>query len=208
MIGAGVYVMSLWRQDYLVAAKGPADPRALPGATPAPRKAMIIAALGALVILAGETWGEIRLGLSEEQSKMTVLFCVYSLIAAFIEELIFRGFIVVNGKGATVRWVGVVVASVLFAALHPFLWKWDMGETPGMQALQVWRWSEWFSWQFTPKGWFSAGVVFVSSLWFYFVRFAAFNPRGSLLPSVVAHATKNLGVIVVKAVQGYIVGVF
>lgn len=191
MIAAGLYAFSLWRQDYLARRAGTPNPRALPGATPAPLKAGVIAALGALIILGLETAGEIRLGLSGEQSTLTALFAFYTLIAAFIEELIFRGFIVIEGRGKAARWAGILGASVLFAALHPFLWKWDDGV---------------FTWTLAAKGWFSTATVFVSSLWFYTVRFASFNPHRSLIPCVAAHATKNLGVIAIKGAQGFLVG--
>lgn len=206
MIAAGLYVFSLWRQDYLAARSGKANSSALPGATPASVKACVIAALGALVILGLETWGEIRLGVSDQQSEITVLFGLYTLIAAFIEELIFRGFIVIENRGKAVLWTGIVAASIFFAALHPFLWTWEMGEAATWEALAIWRWHEWLTWHLTPKGWFSTITVFVSSLWFYTVRFAAFTPNRSLLPSITAHATKNLGVFVVKGVQGFVAG--
>lgn len=206
MSAMGLYVFHLWRQDYLAAKAGSASGQALPGATPASRGVCLIAAFGALVIVAAETWGELYLGLSEEQSEVTVLFGAYTLIAAFVEELIFRGFIVVDKRGPAALWAGIFGASLLFAALHPFMWSWDMGEAPAWQSLMVWRWSEWFSWEFTAKGVFSTIAVFVSSLWFYFVRFAAFNKNRSLLPSIAAHATKNLGVFAVKGVQGFVVG--
>jgi len=122
---------------------------------------------------------------------MTVMFGFYSLIAAFIEELIFRGFVVIEGKGNALRWAGIVGASLVFAAIHPFLWQWEDGV---------------FTWTFTAKGWFSTAAVFGASLWFYTVRFASFNPNRSLLPCVVAHATKNLGVFAIKGIQGFIVG--
>ena len=189
MIAAGMYVFSMWRQDYQAQRSGQPNPRALPGATPTTVNACLIAAAGALLILASETWGELRLGLSDQQSKMTVLFGFYTLIAAFIEELIFRGFIVIEGKGKALRWAGVLGASVLFAALHPFLWKWDDGV---------------FTWTFTAKGWFSTAAVFISSLWFYIMRFGTFNPSQSLIPCIVAHATKNLGVFAIKGLQGFV----
>ena len=189
MIAAGVYVFSLWRQDYVANLAGHPNRGALPGATPASLKACVIAAVGAMVILTGETWGELELGLSEQQSKMTVLFGIYTLAAAFIEELIFRGFIVIETKNRRLRWVGVLSASVIFAALHPFLWKWD-------DAGLIWT--------IGAKGWFSTAAVFISSLWFYFVRLTAFNPGQSLIPCIVAHATKNLGVFAVKGVQGFV----
>jgi uncharacterized protein len=191
MIAVGSYMLALWRQDYRAYRSGQPNPRALPGATPAPIKACVIAAAGAVLILGIETWGEVRLGLSDQQSKITVLFGLYTLIAAFIEELIFRGFIVIEGRGPIVRWSGVVGASLLFAALHPFLWKWE-GST--------------LVWTFTPKAWFSTATVFISSLWFYVVRFMNTNSERSLIPSIVAHSTKNLGVFAIKGFQGFVTG--
>jgi len=99
--------------------------------------------------------------------------------------------VVVKGRGTAARWAGIAAASVLFAALHPLLWKWEDGT---------------LAWTFTPKGWFSTSVVFISSLWFYTVRFASFNPRRSLIPCVSAHAAKNIGVFAIKAAQGFVVG--
>jgi uncharacterized protein len=133
-----------------------------------------------------------------------VLFGFYTLIAAFIEELIFRGFLVIEARGPALKWSGVVVASLLFALLHPFLWEWDMKDAHEWQIIFVWRWPEWFGWQVTPKGIFSTGAVLLSSLWFYTLRFASFNPTRSLLPCIIAHGTKNASVFAVKALQGYI----
>jgi uncharacterized protein len=191
MILFGLYVLNLWKQDLQAERAGTPNRGALPGATPATVKACLIAAIGAVIILALETWGEIRLGLSEQQSTITVLFGLYSLIAAFIEELIFRGFLVVTNRGKWIQWAGVLAASLVFAAVHPFLWQWE---------------DEGFTWTLTAKGWFSTSAVFVSSLWFYTVRFASFNARQSLIPCVTAHATKNLGVFAIKGIQGFVGG--
>jgi membrane protease YdiL (CAAX protease family) len=215
LIVAGLYAMNLWRQDYRAQLAGQAHPRAMPGATPAPLRASLIAAAGALLLLTAETWGEIRLGLSEQQSKITGLFAAYTLIAAFLEELMFRGFIVVEGRGKALRWAGVVGASVVFAALHPFLWQWEADAFSWTLTAKGWFAAPLkvidgliaaFSWTLTAKGWFSTAVVFASSLWFYTVRFAGFNPQGSLIPCIVAHATKNLGVIIIKGASGFVVG--
>ncbi|MFA6961311.1 MAG: CPBP family intramembrane glutamic endopeptidase [Opitutaceae bacterium] len=191
MIAVSFYVLYLWLHDYVADRAGRPNPHALPGATSAPLKASVIAVAGTLVILAAETWGEIRLGLSDQQSKITVLFGVHSLLAAFVEELIFRGFVVVDGKGKVLRWAGILGASVLFSVIHPFLWNLD-------------NWV--FTWTLTAKGWFSMAAVFLGSLWFYTVRFAAFNPNHSLIPCIAAHASKNLGVFAIKATQGFVVG--
>jgi len=144
LIASGGYFAKAWWEDYRATREGKPPPHPLPGAHPAPARALIIAVAGSLVILAGETGGEWALGLTAEQSTMTVLFGIYTLVAAVIEEIIFRGYIVVEGRGATARWLGIFGASLVFAALHPFLWQWHDGD---------------FSWQFTAKGWFSTGDV-------------------------------------------------
>lgn len=193
VLGVSAFVVKLWFDDYRARKAGKPNPSALPGATAAPSRALWIAAVGGLVIVAAETWGEIALGISSEQSNITALFALYTLFAAIVEEVIFRGYIVVENRGATARWVGVVVASLLFAALHPFLWDWKDGQ---------------LLWNFTTKGWFSTAAVFIASLWFYTVRFARFNPEHSLLPCFAAHLAKNAGVIAIKAVQGHIHGLY
>jgi membrane protease YdiL (CAAX protease family) len=190
MIGAGAYVAHLWRSDCRAAQTGRPNPGALPGAAPASRRMLVLAVGGALALLALETWGEIRLGIASEQSSLTLLFGLYTLSAAIIEEVIFRGYLVIRGRGTAMRWAGILAASAVFALLHPFLWKWEDGfqATPGL------------------KGWFSTGMIFLGSLWFYAVRFAGWNPARSLLPCFAAHLAKNLGVIAIKAQQGFIDG--
>jgi len=197
MLGIGLYVAKLWLDDLRAHRSGQPNPSALPGATPAPARAIFIGAMGGLIIVSAETWGELALGIAGEQSKMTALFAAYTLIAAIIEEIIFRGFIVVTKRGRPTLWLSILGASLLFTALHPFLWKWE-GEMP-------WQGGH-LHWTFGVKGWFSTSAVFVSSLWFYFVRFARFNSQQSLLPCFAAHGTKNLAVIAIKAAQGFLSG--
>jgi len=201
MTGAGAYCAWLWRSDLRSgqeAAK--ADPTApplpargaLPGATPTSAKAVAIAIAGALAIVGLETWGEAVLGLTGEQSKMTVLFAIYSICGApVIEEIIFRGFIVVPGRNRALILTGAVGASVLFAALHPFLWRWDDAG---------------FAWTLGTKGWFSTAAVFATSLWLYAARLGPWNPGGSLLPCFAAHAAKNLAVVAIKGWLGFLAG--
>lgn len=191
LIGAGALVARWWWQDFQAAKKGATDARAFPGATPAPAGMVFIAVAGALVLLALETAGEAMLGLTAAQSRMTALFAAYTLVAAFLEELIFRGYLVVANRGRAALVASIVGASLVFAALHPFLWKWGEGT---------------LSFQNDSKAWFSTGSIFVGSLWFYAVRFLPANPKQSLLPCIAAHFTKNLGVIVIKGVQGYLGG--
>jgi len=210
LIAAALYLAKGWWEEESVANKPLHDTRdddcttptpaagtsrQSPSAVPAPRRstqrALPLAILGSLLLLGCETAGEYALGIVEEQRTITALFALYTLAGAFIEELIFRGYLVITGRGAAVRWVGIFAASLLFALLHPFLWEWE---------------DEGFRLTLTLKAAFSTGIVFTASLWFYFLRFARCNPRHSLLPCIIAHMTKNLGVIAIKAAQGFLVG--
>lgn len=193
MTAASLYLGKLWWGDLRAERAGRPNPRAFPGATPARPAAIVIAVAGAWVLLAVETWGEAALGLSGEQSRMTWLFGAYSLTAAIIEEVIFRGYLVIDRRGPAALWAGAVAASVLFAALHPFLWKWDDAG---------------FALTLGAKGAFSTAVVFATSLWLYAARFGAWNPTRSLLPCIAGHAAKNAGVIAIKAAQGFLGGVW
>ena len=194
MILLGGYFARMWWVDFGAVRGGRLDPaHALPGATQTSVRACLIAAGGTCVLLAAETLGEVALGISDEQSKMTGLFAAYTLVAAVVEELIFRGYlgnwIAKRAKAALLGWA--LVASLVFALLHPFLWKWEAGR---------------LTLTLTAKGWFSFGAVFAVSLWFYACRFASWNPTCSLLPCFAAHLAKNLGVIAIKGAQGFLAG--
>lgn len=198
MTAAGLYVGKLWRDD-LVAARARGEgtappPQTFPGATAASPRAIVIAVAGTMVLLVAETWLENSLGLATQQSRMTWLFALYSIAAApIIEELIFRGWIVVESRGRAAMWSGAIGASLVFAALHPFLWQWEDGK---------------FALTLNAKGWFSTAAIFSGSMWFYAARLAAWNPSRSLLPCFAAHAAKNLGVVAIKAATGFVVGLW
>lgn len=191
MILSGGAVAKWWCDDYQAARRGNPAPQAFPGATPAGGRALLIAAGGTLVLLSAETVGEYTLGLTAKQSQMTVLFGLYTLVAAFGEELVFRGYLVVENRGRAALVAGVVGASLGFALLHPFLWNWEGGR---------------LSFHGDTKGWFSTAAAFAGSLWFYAVRFMPMNPTRSLLPCFVAHLTKNLGVFAIKYAEGFVSG--
>jgi membrane protease YdiL (CAAX protease family) len=186
---AGLYAGKIWWDDLNAAKRGTPKPGALPGATPATPLAVGIAIVGALILLTVETAGENALGLSAQQTKITWFFGIYTLTAAIIEEVIFRGYLVIEGRGNTWRWVGIFAASTLFAALHPFLWRWDDAG---------------FALTLGAKGAFSTVIVFATSLWLYIARFAPWNRTRSLLPCIAGHAAKNAGVIIIKYAQGFI----
>lgn len=189
---AAAYFFKLWLGDLKQDRAGHPNLNAFPGATPASGTAVLIAVAGALVILAGETAGEYGLDLVAEQSDITVLFALFTLTAAFVEELIFRGFLVVQNRGRAALIGSILFFSILFALAHPFLWEWH--EENGLML------------DFSEKAWFSTAVVFLNSLWFYTVRFLPVNPRRSLIPCIAAHFASNLGVILIKLYQGHLVG--
>lgn len=130
------------------------------------------------------------LGVSSEQSDMSILFGIYTLLAAFLEELIFRGYLVITEKGKAVLWLGIFAFSFLFAMVHPYIWNFD---NPYLLEL-------------TPKALLSTGIVFINSLWFYSMRFNPLNKKRSLLPCIAAHFASNLGVFLVKLIQGHVSG--
>lgn len=189
MIVTGAIVARWWWQDLQAARRGLTPARGFPGASPASAPILLIAVAGALVLVALETAGESILGLTALQSRMTGLFGLYTLVAAFLEELVFRGYLVMENRGRVALWTGIAGASLLFALLHPFLWEWRD------RALLL---------HFDAKGWFSTGAVLAASLWFYAVRFGPMNPTRSLLPCIAAHLAKNLAVIGIKAAQGFV----
>ncbi|MCE9547054.1 MAG: CPBP family intramembrane metalloprotease [Planctomycetia bacterium] len=172
-----------------------------PGATPVGAIAIVIAVAGAAVLLAVETIGEHRLGVSEKQTNMAFMFGLYTLAAAFIEELIFRGYLYYD-RGP--RWqlvASIIGVSLVFAALHPYMWNWTMPKEAS--SWELWRGRLAIDWG--PKAIFSTAIVFARSLWFYTLRFWPANPLKSLLPPIAAHLATNLGVWAIKAAQGHVV---
>lgn len=191
------YFLRMWASDYRDYQRGKPHPKALPGATPASGKAIWIAAAGALVILLVETFGEYALGISSDQSDIKVIALLAFIAAAFTEELIMRGFLVVGNSGKTALIISILAFSGLFAMAHPFLWSYESVVEGGDKI---------FRWTFDIKGTWSTLMVFALSVWLYTVRFLSNNPKRSLLPSIAGHLTKNIGVFVIKLIQGHVVG--
>ncbi|MGE9295713.1 MAG: CPBP family glutamic-type intramembrane protease [Puniceicoccales bacterium] len=204
MFGVACYIFKMWLDDFRAQRSGNPNPKAFPGATACAAPAIILAVVGALVILGLETGGEIALGIAGEQSDITALFLLSIVAAAFIEELIFRGFLVIEGKGTAALIGGVVGFSLLFTVAHPFFWDLDMPE--GVAGWQVWQGT--LTWDFSTKPWFSSAIVFINSLWFYVVRLWSLNPSRSLIPCMAAHLASNIGVFVIKLAQGHVVALW
>lgn len=183
------YVLYLFIHDYRARLAGAEATGRLPGSTPGTPLAIWIGLTGAALITLLESWGELALGVADEQSTISAFFLLGMIAAGIVEEVIFRGYLVVTGRGKVALVVSIAAFSLLFALLHPHLWSWDDGA---------------FSLNLTTKAWFTTGVLFVNSLFFYFMRFAPFNPNRSLVPCFVAHITSNLVVFGVKSVQGFV----
>ncbi|WP_309384037.1 CPBP family intramembrane glutamic endopeptidase [Cerasicoccus frondis] len=204
MAAISIYVFKMWLDDFKAGQQGKEIKGGFPGATPAPMKAVWIAIAGALVILGLETGGEIALGITGEQSDITWLFLISIITAAFVEELIFRGFLVVDKKGKAALIGSAVGFSLLFTIFHPFFWDLDMPE--GVAGWQIWQGT--LVWDFSLKPWFTSAILFINSLWFYYMRFTAMNPQKSLIPCMAAHCASNVGVFVIKLAQGHVVGLY
>ncbi|MCZ6674348.1 MAG: CPBP family intramembrane metalloprotease [Verrucomicrobia bacterium] len=183
------YIFYLWLSDLKAFRGGIPNSGALPGALPCGKSIVIWGTMGAIILVIVETAGESLLGVSSEQTSMTVLFALVAIASGFGEELIFRGYLVVQHRGRGILWLSIFGFSLLFALVHPYLWEWEDG------TLVM---------KFSAKAWFSTGIVFVNSLWFYVLRFSKSNPGRSLWPCILAHATSNAAVFLTKFVQGHV----
>lgn len=200
MLGIGAWIFHMWLDDLRAALDGTPRAGAFPGAFPCSRGLILFGVAGALVLVGVETAGEYALGVSSEQSDITVLFLGAMVAAAFVEELIFRGYLQISHKGRGILWASVIVFSLVFALLHPFFWSFEGTEDAAWYEL--WR-GEW-TLDFGAKPWFSTAIVFLNSLWFYYLRFTARNARQSLIPCMAAHLASNLAVFFIKLAQGHV----
>lgn len=190
-VGIAVYMGHLYWHDLRANTAGQPIPKSMPGATLAAPRLYVIGLIGALLILAVETGGERALGISAEQSDMVWFFLFASLSAGIVEEVIFRGFLVVEHKGRSALMGSCIGFSLLFALIHGHLWTYTAGEAP--------------TWVFTDKAFFSTAILMANSLWFYALRFGPWNPKRSIFPAMLAHTGSNLGVFVVKLIQGHVI---
>ena len=219
-LALAAYFFRLWLEDYrhnaqqidhdLAAGKtifAESIQTGLPGSTPAHWPVIIIAIVGSLVILGIEVAGEYRLDVVEDQTTMSVLLGIYTLAAAFVEELIFRGFLFFDRHGKWRLYASVFGISVLFALIHPYLWSYNVPEN--QPPWLFWKWIGLNIYRddgtLNVQPIFSTCILFINSLWFYYVRLFHLNRFRSLIPCVAAHLVSNLGVFVVKAFQGKVV---
>lgn len=188
-VGVAAHMLHTYWGDFKAEKAASPNSGALPGATPFGLMTVIIGVVGTLVILGAEVVGEIVLGIAAEQSEVVWYLLVTWLCAGIVEEIIFRGFLVVDNKGRAALIASCVSFSLLFALIHPHLWIMEEG----------------FQLTLTQKGFFTTGLLFANSLWWYAVRFGPWNPSRSIFPCMIAHAASNLGVFLVKLAQGYVI---
>ncbi|MEM1221553.1 MAG: CPBP family intramembrane glutamic endopeptidase [Verrucomicrobiota bacterium] len=188
-VGVAAYVLQMYWADYKAVKAGKPSSGMMPGATPFGLWAVLIGLLGTLMILAAEVFGEIALGISDDQSTTAWFLVITWICAGVVEEIIFRGYLVVENKGKAALMGSCVGFSLIFALIHPHLWSMEDG----------------FHLTLTQKGFFTTTLLFANSLWWYAVRFGPWNPNRSIFPCMIAHAASNLGVFFVKLAQGYVI---
>lgn len=196
--GVGAYLFYMWLGDCAYFSKnGEARKGAFAGAAPADFKSLLLAAGLAAFLLIMQVSGEDSMGLTSSQTKVGMFAIFAWASAAFVEELVFRGYLIVQNKG--VKWLvgSAFFFSLIFALAHPFLWDYKVAEGASVLA------GTWV-FDFSLKSFYSTFCIFECSLLFYFLRFMPMNKNRSLLPSVVAHLTFNVGVFATKAAQGFV----
>lgn len=185
---AALYIANLYRSDIKAFVAGKPNVKSLPGATPTNPLLLFASVLGALVLLGNAVIGEYALDIVDAQSEMVWFFVFASVSAGVIEEVVFRGYLVVQNRGRNALVLSCLGFSFIFALVHGYLWSMEDG----------------FAWNFSAQGIFNTWILFFNSVCFYALRFGPWNANQSLLPSIVAHMVLNLGVFWVKLAQGYI----
>ena len=198
LFAAAVYLAKIWYDDYRAADSGKPNPKALPGATNASLKLVWIGIAGAIALVAIETVGEISLGVSDEQSDIKAIALLSLIGAGILEEVIFRGYLVIQSKGRAWLVASIVGFSLIFALLH-YQYYMDLSKEGDDWILQI---------EIGAKEGWTLLILFVNALWFYSLRFLKWNPTRSLLPCFVAHIASNICVFVVKLAQGHVVGLW
>jgi membrane protease YdiL (CAAX protease family) len=198
LFAGAAYLFKIWRDDLLAWKGGQPNERGIPGATSAPAIALWIGAIGAVVLVLVETGGEIALGVSSEQTDITAIFLLAMVGAGILEEVLFRGYLVIQNKGRAILVASVVGFSLLFALAH-YQYYTEIPEEGSWRDLVF---------VIDSKSLWSLLLLFLNSLWFYSVRFFKWNPYQSLLPCFVAHISSNVAVFAVKLIQGHVTGFY
>lgn len=189
-----LYVVKLYVSDYKDNVRGNPHPKAFPGAWPASGLLLAIGVLGAFLLVGIETAGEYVLGVAAEGSEATVFMLLFWISAGFVEEIIFRGYLVIENKGRKILWAGILGVSFLFALLHMHIIEW-VGADEGFLAYSG-----------DAAGYWWTFMLFAKSVFWYWLRFNPMNPKASIAPCFTSHIAANVAVFVVKLLQGKVTG--
>lgn len=197
-LGVAAWLFSMWADDLRHFRKtGDLRRGAFEGATPAPFGLVAAGVVAALALLAVNTCAELAAGVESDQTKVAPWALLSWVGAAFVEELIFRGYLVVKNRGRAALVGSIFLFSFLFAAGHPFLWDYTVPEGASVFG------GTW-TFDFSAQPLINTLAVFECSLLFYALRFVPQNKTRSLLPCVCAHAAYNCGVFAVKVCRGFV----
>lgn len=197
-LAVAVWLFYMWLGDCRHYCRTGSERRgAFEGAYPAPAGLVAVGVVCALALLFVNSAAERFLGVTCDQMKVAPWALLSWIGAAFVEELIFRGYLVVRGRGKLALVASVIFFSFVFAAGHPFLWNYEVSEGGSIFSGK---------WSFTPsaQALINTLAIFECSLLFYALRFAPQNKTRSLIPCICAHAAYNCGVFAVKAFQGFV----
>ena len=143
-----IYIANIYRADIKAFVAGEPNVKALPGAKPTNGLLIFASVLGALVLLGNAVVGEYALGIVEAQSEMVWFFVFASISAGVIEEVVFRGYLVVQNRGRNALVLSCLGFSLVFALVHGYLWSMEDG----------------FAWNFTVQGIFNTSFTLLVHL--------------------------------------------
>ena len=99
-LGVAAWLFYMWVGDLLYFRKtGGLRKGAFEGATPAPFGLIAAGVVAALALLAVNSVAELAAGVEADQTKVAPWALLSWVGAAFVEELIFRGYLVVKNRG-------------------------------------------------------------------------------------------------------------
>jgi membrane protease YdiL (CAAX protease family) len=186
-VAAAAIVLFFWVNDFLKWKGGKPFERALPGATGASWKLVRLSILVSLGIAAVQILGEYALGIKGTAEPIQAYLLLPLLGAGIVEELIFRGYLVIEKKGRKTLIVSIIFFSFASALLHGHLLaKVDYGFRLTLAPAAMW-------WTL---------ILVINSLWWYAVRFLPVNKDKSLLPCFAGHMASTLAIFLVRAAQG------
>ena len=196
--GIAFYLFYMWFGDYRHYCKtGELRKGAFEGATSVQSKLLWIAFATGVGILLLVTFAESLAGATSEQTSVAPFALISWIGAGFVEELIFRGYLVVKNKGKFALVGSILFFSFVFAIGHPFLWDYTVED--GQSVLSgVWKLN------LTLQATIATISIFACSLLFYSLRFVPMNVNRSILPCIVAHIAYNCGVFAMKLGQGFV----